>query len=265
MRAKDDKGRNKMAGIPTRSRAKLLRMQRSRASVPSEGVGRPGCNVVQAERRVRLAALREAGALLLEGRLELCQATHLAPTNVLINRHSPAFLTCSDYAGRWLETSIDTVWWAPLWTAPTACVVAALLLSLAHVLPNARRFQRRLPSAMGKQESSFYVIHKPDDAFDRAWASAAATPTPPKPDEGLWTDRKHAVRARTESDTEQGLDAEAHPRRQPTRATAGSTSSSTPTRTSCPVLAPDSSLRSRSRRTSRSLRCDSRRDYAARS
>ncbi|TKA52051.1 hypothetical protein B0A53_04711 [Rhodotorula sp. CCFEE 5036] len=46
---------------------------------------------------------------------------------------------------------------------------------------------------MGKQESSFYVIHKPDDAFDRAWASAAATPTPPKPDEGLWTDRKHAA------------------------------------------------------------------------
>lgn len=153
-----------------------------------------GLTVVQAERRVRLAALREAGARLLEGRLELCHAlganerSHQSPLSSLS--------TCSDYARRWLETSIDTVWWAPLWTAPTACVVAALLLSLAHVLPNALRFQRRLPSAMGKQESSFYVIHKQDDAFDRAWASAAATPTPPKLDEGLWTDRKHAVRCK---------------------------------------------------------------------
>ena len=56
--------------------------------------------------------------------------------------------------------------------------------------------RRRLHFAMSKPELSFYVIHKPDDAFDRAWASAAATPTPPKPDEGLWTDRKLAVRAK---------------------------------------------------------------------
>lgn len=58
---------------------------------------------------------------------------------------------------------------------------------------------------MSEKESSFYVIHKPDDAFDRAWASAAATAAPPKPDEGLWTDRKQAVRRDLERSRHEGF------------------------------------------------------------
>ncbi|GAA5883850.1 hypothetical protein JCM3774_005797 [Rhodotorula dairenensis] len=44
---------------------------------------------------------------------------------------------------------------------------------------------------MGKDESSFYVIRRHDDAFDKAWSIAAHDP--PKPDEGLWRDGKAAA------------------------------------------------------------------------